>query len=226
MRPSSMPKLSRTTLVIGARQLVVQEALEMMVSVFCKSLSFTPNTTVRTPSPFPGAVMRTFFAPAVKCPCAFSACVNNPVASIAISAPSSFHGNAAGPSFTARQRMRCPLTTSVSSPSASTVPLKCPWTESYFNKYAKLSAPTRSLTATTSTISPKSFCSQSARNTNRPMRPNPLIPTRIFIQIYYKRFRSERQVHLVSCGTGCLSVGIEGVFGNILCATALYEYGL
>ena len=52
--------------------------------------------------------------------------------------------------------------------------------ESYFNKYAKLSAGTRSLIATTSISLPNNPLSTIARNTKRPIRPNPLIP--IFVE--------------------------------------------
>jgi hypothetical protein len=44
-------------------------------------------------SPFPGAEMMTFFAPASRWPLAFSESVNNPVDSMTYSTPSSFHGS-------------------------------------------------------------------------------------------------------------------------------------
>merc|ERR1711979_129609 len=44
MRPSTMPHFSCTTFVSGARQFVVQEALETTVSVALYSLWFTPTT--------------------------------------------------------------------------------------------------------------------------------------------------------------------------------------
>ena len=46
MRPLEIGGLSRTTLVIGAKQLVVQEALEMMWSSAVRVSSLTPITTV------------------------------------------------------------------------------------------------------------------------------------------------------------------------------------
>ena len=66
----------------------------------------------------------------------------------------------------------------------STVPLKRPWMESYLSRYARLSAGTISPTATTSMSLPTMPCSTSARNTRRPMRPNPLIATLTAIIFY------------------------------------------
>ena len=50
-----------------------------------------------------------------------------------------------------------------------------PRTESYLSRYAIVSASPRSFAATTSKSPPRCKC---ARNRLRPMRPNPLIPTR------------------------------------------------
>ena len=94
--PSTMPKLSSTTFVIGARQFVVQDAFEMILSSFVKVPQFTPMTTVLQ-SPFAGAEMITFFAPAARCPAALSASVNSPVDSTTMSTPSAPHGSAVGP---------------------------------------------------------------------------------------------------------------------------------
>src|SRR6185295_17877010 len=67
MSPSSMPKLSSSTLQISAKQLVVHEAFDTIVSVLgLKFFSFTPITRVGTPS-FAGAVMITYLAPAMRC---------------------------------------------------------------------------------------------------------------------------------------------------------------
>lgn len=52
---------------MGAAQLVVQDALERIVSVPSMMSSFTPSTTVLMPGSFAGAESNTFFAPAVKC---------------------------------------------------------------------------------------------------------------------------------------------------------------
>src|SRR4051812_37108671 len=128
IEPCTMPKLSFNTLAIGARQLVVHDALQIMVSVDFNTLLFTPNTTVASTS-VPGAEMMTFFAPAAKCKPAFSLLVNMPVHSYTTSTFNSPHGNFAG-SRSAVMRMASPLTNIVS-PSNFTVPLNTPCTESY-----------------------------------------------------------------------------------------------
>src|SRR6266568_7951515 len=87
MEPFLILKFSWTTFATGARQLVVQDALEMMWC-FAGSyfLSFTPSTTVMS-SFFAGAEMMTFFTKPFKCFLASSALVNNPVDSTTICAP-------------------------------------------------------------------------------------------------------------------------------------------
>ena len=69
------------------------------------------------------------------------ASVNKPVDSMMTSQPSSSQGNAAGPSRTAKQRIRWPLTTRTSSSARSgrdfslvTSPWKRPWVESYLRR--------------------------------------------------------------------------------------------
>merc|ERR1711915_404901 len=64
MRPSAMPNLSFRTLATGARQLVVQEALETMVMSFEYLSSLTPMTNIGASAE--GAEMTTFLAPPVK----------------------------------------------------------------------------------------------------------------------------------------------------------------
>src|SRR5690606_36901641 len=66
--------------------------------------------------------------------------------------------------------------TEMPSPTTSTSPGNLPATESYFSRCAIVSSDPRSLTATKSMSAP---CSLAARKKFRPMRPNPLIPTRI-----------------------------------------------
>ena len=67
IHPLRMPNRSWITLATGARQLVVHDALEMMWCVDGSYVSsFTPSTTVMS-GPLAGAVMMTFFAPAVRC---------------------------------------------------------------------------------------------------------------------------------------------------------------
>ena len=60
-----------SSFAIGARQLVVQLAAEMMVSFAVKMPSFTPNTTVGKSLPA-GAEITTFLAPALMCAIDFS----------------------------------------------------------------------------------------------------------------------------------------------------------
>jgi len=60
MRPLTRPLVSRTTFTTGARQLVVQLALEMMLCLAGSYLSWlTPRTMVRS-SLLAGAEMMTF----------------------------------------------------------------------------------------------------------------------------------------------------------------------
>ena len=60
----------------------MQLALETMLCLPASYFSWlTPMTTVMS-SPFAGAEMITFFAPAARCPLAFSPSVNRPVHSI------------------------------------------------------------------------------------------------------------------------------------------------
>ncbi|OQC55259.1 MAG: hypothetical protein BWX54_02031 [Verrucomicrobia bacterium ADurb.Bin018] len=122
-----------------------------------------------------GADMTTRLAPAWMCPSALAFSRKKPVDSQMYSAPTSPHLSAAG-SFSAVRRMFLPLTTSALS-AASTVPLNAPWMLSYFSMYASCLESNKSLMPTTS------ICgfSIAARKTNRPMRPNPLMPTLIAI---------------------------------------------
>ena len=95
--PRSMPKLSLSTLAIGARQLVVHDAFEIdRLRRRSSRSSLTPSTTVMS-SPLAGAEMITFLAPPSTCFRALSALVNNPVDSMTMSTPRSFHGSWPGP---------------------------------------------------------------------------------------------------------------------------------
>ena len=91
IRPRSMPIVSFSTFAIGARQLVVHEAFEMMVC-FAASyrLSLTPITIVMS-SFLAGAEMMTFLAPLSACTLALVASVKKPVDSMTTSAPTSPH---------------------------------------------------------------------------------------------------------------------------------------
>src|SRR4051812_22890337 len=80
IRPRLMPHLSFSTLASGARQLVVQEALEITASPLY-FLWFTPNTNIGVSS-LDGADRMTFFAPAAMCFCPPSSVRKMPVDSI------------------------------------------------------------------------------------------------------------------------------------------------
>src|SRR5918993_1305194 len=171
IHPLRTPNRSWMTLASGARQFVVHDALEMMWCVEGSYLSsLTPRTTVIS-GPLAGAVMITFFAPAVRCFVAPSRLVKIPVDSKTTSTPRSFHGSCAG-SLTDRTLKLSPPTV-IPSPLALTSVSRLPSTESYFRRCASVAAFVRSLTATKSI----SLFPIAARMMLRPMRPNPLIPT-------------------------------------------------
>src|SRR5215472_12342312 len=119
----------------------------------------------------------TRLAPAARCAAALSFEVKMPVHSSAISTPRSFHGSVAG-SLMAVTLIR-PLPMLIASPLTVTSPGKRPCTESKRSRCALVSTGPRSLMPTTS-ISWRP-ASAMARSTLRPMRPNPLIPTRMDI---------------------------------------------
>src|SRR5580693_6154577 len=122
-----------------------------------------------------GAETTTRLAPAPRCRAAFSLAVKMPVHSSAMSTPSSFHGSLAG--SRSAETLILPWPTLIESPSTVTVPGKRPWTESKRSRCALVSTGPRSLIPTTSiSLRPDSAM---ARSTLRPMRPNPLIATRI-----------------------------------------------
>src|SRR5690554_7090556 len=81
-----MPNLSFNTLAIGAKQLVVQEALETNCMSLVYLSRFTPQTNMGVSS-FEGADITTFLAPASMWPLAFSLSRNKPVDSTTYSAP-------------------------------------------------------------------------------------------------------------------------------------------
>ena len=146
MKPWSNPKTSSNTLAIGAKQFVVQDALLMIRSSEVKMSSFTPKTIVFI-SPFAGALMTTFPAPASKCKPAFSALVKTPVDSTTTSIFNLPHGKSAG--FRSAVictswpfTINCPLETDTS-------PSNRPWMLSNFSKCAKVATSVRSLMATT-----------------------------------------------------------------------------
>src|SRR5918998_23095 len=173
IRPCRMPRASLSTLAIGPRQLVVQEAQEITVWEPSSLESLTPSTTVRS-SPLAGAEMITFLAPpSSMCLRASAALVKKPVDSSTTSTPKSPHGSAPG-SRSASALMVLPPTAMPSSVTC-TSSLSLPSTLSYFSRCAMVLMSPRSLKATTSTSWPPDC---TARQKFRPMRRNPLIPTR------------------------------------------------
>src|SRR5215218_8499222 len=176
IRPRSMPNASLRTLASGARQLVVQEALLMIVCEPSYSSSLTPMTIVMSSS-VAGAEMMTFLAPpASTCFRASAAFVKKPVDSTTTSTPRSPHGRAAG-SRSDSTFMVFPAIL-MPSPSAATSSSSLPSTLSYFSRWASTSGLVRSFTATISMSWP---LAAAARQKLRPMRPNPLMPTRTVI---------------------------------------------
>src|SRR6478736_3984888 len=171
IQPLVIPNDSCSTLATGARQFVVHEAFEMIWCLAASYLSLlTPSTTVMSGF-FVGAVITTFFAPAVMCLAALSRSVKMPVDSNTTSTPSAFHGSCAG-SFIDRTWNSSPPTV-IRSPVAEMSAFRLPRIESYLRRCASVFASVRSLTATMSIpLSP-----MAARMMLRPMRPNPLIPT-------------------------------------------------
>src|SRR6266702_333653 len=126
-------------------------------------------------APSEGAETSTRLAPAVRWAEAFALALKMPVHSIAMSTPSSFHGSFDG--SRSAETLILPLPRLIESPSTVTVPGKRPCTESKRNKWALVSTGPRSLIPTTSiSLRPDSAM---ARKILRPMRPNPLIATRI-----------------------------------------------
>ena len=118
IKPSSMPKFSSMILASGARQLVVHDALETMVSLVYLSW-LTPITYMGASAD--GAEMKTTSAPPFWCAAAFSRVVKMPVDSTTALAPLAPQGMAVG-SRSMEMVMGFPSMTSLPS-LASTVPL-------------------------------------------------------------------------------------------------------
>src|ERR1700761_8047299 len=171
MMPDWMPKVSWSTLTTGARQLVVQLALEMTWCAAGSYLSWlTPRTTVMS-SLLAGAEMMTFLTVLPRWALALTASVKKPVDSTTISAPTEAQSSLAG-SRSAKTLMVLPSTVSESSVWEISF-LRLPRMESYLRRWARVAGVVRSLTATNS----MSGFPRAERNTLRPMRPKPLIPT-------------------------------------------------
>src|SRR6266511_4040291 len=169
-----MVKASCRTFAIGARQLVVQDALEMIVCLAGSYVSSLTPMTIVTSSFFAGAEMITFLAPPATCTLAFSASVNRPVDSSTTSAPRSPHGSLLG-SRSASALKVCPPTV-ISSAVALTSCGSRPRMLSYLSRWARLALSVRSLTPTSWMSAPRS---RTARKKLRPIRPKPLMPTRM-----------------------------------------------
>ena len=177
MMPLAMPNVSFSTLTTGARQFVVQLALEITLCFAATYLSsFTPSTMVMS-SFEAGAEMMTFLTVVPRCAFALAASVKKPVDSTTISAPTEAQSSLAG-SRSANTLMVFPSTVMESALELTSL-FRLPRMESYLRRCARVAGVVRSLTATNS----MSGLPRAARNTLRPMRPKPLIPT--FTAIIY-----------------------------------------
>src|SRR5215831_5136129 len=133
-------------------------------------------------SPLAGAEMITLRAPAARWARASSALVNRPVDSTTTSTPRSAQGRADG-SRSARTRISwSPVL--IASPSASTSTSSVPSTVSYFSRCASVAASVRSLATTISSPAPAAAPACTARQKLRPIRPNPLMPTRTVTAVF------------------------------------------
>ena len=178
-RPFSMPQLSLSTLATGARPLVVQEALEMMWCLAGSYFSsFTPSTMVMS-SFLAGAEMITFFAAGVDVRLGLGG-----VGEEAGGLDDDLRADLA-PGDLGRGRARrrpesaCRRSTKSSSSTTSTVPRSGRSCCRSLNRWALVAVSMRSLMATTSM---SSGCrSRIAFRPWRPIRPKPLMPTRVAI---------------------------------------------
>jgi hypothetical protein len=173
-----MPTVSFRTFAIGARQFVVQEAFEMIVCFAASYLSsLTPSTIVMS-SPLAGAEMMTFFAPLSACTLALAASVNRPVDSITMSTPRSPQGSL--PGSRSENTLNVLPFAVISSAVAFTSCGKRPRMLSYLSRCARVALSVRSFAATNSISAPEAV---SARKKLRPIRPKPLMPTRMVTTI-------------------------------------------
>ena len=142
MDPRTTPKCSCSTDTMGARQLVVQEALETTRCPSFRMPSFTPMTMVAS-TLVAGAEISTFFAPAARWAEACSPSVKIPVDSTTRSTPRSPQGRFAG----SRSETISILFPFTASPpfTASTGWSYRPWTESNFSRCASVALSVRSV---------------------------------------------------------------------------------
>ncbi len=94
--PRLIPNASSMTLASGARQLVVQEALETIRCSAVSRSSLTPITTMASISSLGGTVSTTFAAPAARCFCRCSRWRKTPDDSTTTSTSSFFQGSCTG----------------------------------------------------------------------------------------------------------------------------------
>merc|ERR1719150_2171069 len=123
--PSMIPYLSLITFANGAKQLVVQDALETTWRLLSYFSWLTPITNIGASAE--GAEMITFLAPPLVWAEAPSVVVNTTM----YSAPALAQGMAVG-SLSLKTVIFIPLTTR-NLPSSFTSPLNLPWVESYLN---------------------------------------------------------------------------------------------
>src|ERR1035441_4631386 len=136
MVPHTILKLALMILAMGARQLVVQDALEITWCFAGSYLSsLTPNTMVMS-SLLAGAVMMTFFTGPRRCCLASSALVNLPVASMTTCAPTDSQSSLEG-SLSAKTRMLL-ASTLMEFAVAEISFFKLPRMESYFRRCASV----------------------------------------------------------------------------------------
>ncbi len=173
-----IPNLSLRAFTTGARQFVVQDALEIILSFsLSRVFSLTPRTIVLSRS-LPGALTMTFLAPALRCFSDPSRSRNTPVDSITTSTCKSAHGRLAG-SRSEKVFISLPLILIESLPLTSISARQGPYIESCLRRCTRSAVGDVSLIATISTRSAMRF----ARRKARPIRPSPLIATRGFMLV-------------------------------------------
>mmetsp|Transcript_38042 Transcript_38042/g.107465 ORF Transcript_38042/g.107465 Transcript_38042/m.107465 type:complete len:226 (+) Transcript_38042:547-1224(+) len=127
MRPSTRPNSWSMTLAMGARQLVVQEALDTILRSGVYFSSFTPMTNMGASGE--GAVMTTLSAPPSMWAWAVARLVNTPVDSTTMEAPTSPQGRLAG---SLSEKTFTAFPSIVRTPSEEEMSdLRRPWTVSY-----------------------------------------------------------------------------------------------
>src|SRR3989344_9061129 len=169
------PNLSCSTFSTGIKQFVVQLALSTISSFLSSALSLTPSTMlVIGSSPFAGAEIITFLAPAFRCAAASPFFVKSPVHSRTTSIFISFQGSFETSSLWFSSFILLPFTTS-SFPFPSTLPSNFPCTESYLKRTSADFASLTPLIATHSIF----LLSTPHLSASLPILPKPFIATLI-----------------------------------------------